>query len=42
MSTTEELLENNRRYAGSFDKGDLPMPPSRRVAIYAAVMRMPF
>ncbi len=37
MSTTEELLENNRRYAGSFDKGDLSMPPSRRVAIVACM-----
>jgi hypothetical protein len=27
MSTTDALLENNERYASSFDKGDLPPPP---------------
>lgn len=33
MSVTDELLANAERYAASFDKGDLPMPPGRRVAI---------
>ena len=33
MSTTDELLSNNERYAESFDKGDLPMPPAKQVAI---------
>ena len=33
MSTTDELLRNNERYANSFDKGDLPMPPARQIAI---------
>ena len=33
MSTTDELLRNNERYAQSFDKGGLPMPPAKKVAI---------
>ncbi len=33
MATFDELLEANERYAGSFDKGDLPAPPARRVAV---------
>jgi carbonic anhydrase len=33
MSTTDELLRNNERYAESFDKGDLPMPPAKQIAI---------
>jgi carbonic anhydrase len=33
MSTTDELLHANAEYAKKFDRGDLPMPPARRVAI---------
>jgi carbonic anhydrase len=33
MSTTDELLSNNERYANSFDKSDLPMPPAKQIAI---------
>lgn len=33
MSTTDELLDNARRYAARFDRGDLPRPPARKVAI---------
>ena len=33
MSTTDELLRNNERYANSFEKGDLPMPPAKQIAI---------
>ena len=29
----DELLRNNKRYANSFDKGDLPMPPAKQIAI---------
>ena len=29
----DELLRNNERYANSFDKGDLPMPPAKQIAI---------
>ncbi|MGH8981132.1 MAG: carbonic anhydrase, partial [Acidimicrobiales bacterium] len=33
MTVTDELLGNAERYATSFDKGSLPMPPGRHVAI---------
>jgi carbonic anhydrase len=33
MSTTDELLRNNERYAHSFDKGELPGPPAKHIAI---------
>ncbi|NOR98684.1 carbonic anhydrase [Mycobacteroides abscessus] len=32
MSTTDELLKNAQAYAASFDKGELPLPPARKVA----------
>jgi carbonic anhydrase len=37
MSVTDELLRNNERYAQGFDKGDLPAPPGKRVAIVACM-----
>ncbi len=37
MSTTDELLRNAERYAASFDKGDLPMPPARKIAVLACM-----
>jgi carbonic anhydrase len=37
MSVTDELLQNARAYAESFDKGHLPMPPARQVAIVACM-----
>jgi carbonic anhydrase len=37
MSTTDELLANAERYAQDFDKGDLPTPPARRVAVVACM-----
>ena len=37
MSTTDELLANNESYASSFDKGDLPVPPARKVAVVACM-----
>jgi len=33
VSVTDELLKNNEAYAESFDKGDLPMPPGKQIAI---------
>src|SRR3954466_7815102 len=33
MSVTDELLQNNERYAEDFDKGDLPLPPARKIAV---------
>ena len=37
MSVTDELLQNNAAYAESFDKGDLPLPPARGVAVVACM-----
>ena len=37
MSVTEELLRNAERYAEGFDKGNLPMPPGKHVAIVACM-----
>jgi carbonic anhydrase len=37
MSVTEELLHNNADYAASFEKGDLPLPPARGVAVVACM-----
>ncbi len=37
MSTTDELLQNAESYAGSFEQGDLPLPPGRKVAILACM-----
>jgi carbonic anhydrase len=37
MSTTDELLKNAEAYAASFDKGHLPLPPARKVAVLACM-----
>ena len=37
VSATDQLLENAQSYAAGFDKGDLPVPPGRRVAIVACM-----
>jgi carbonic anhydrase len=37
MSSTDELLANNEQYASSFDKGDLPLPPGRKLAVVACM-----
>jgi carbonic anhydrase len=37
MTVTDELLKNAEAYAASFDKGDLPLPPGRRVAVVACM-----
>jgi carbonic anhydrase len=37
MSVTDELLASNEDYAASFDKGHLPMPPARKVAVLACM-----
>ena len=37
MSVTDELLNNNAAYAESFEKGDLPLPPARGVAVVACM-----
>src|SRR3954464_3973645 len=33
MTVAEEFLDANATYAGSFTKGDLPMPPGRKTAV---------
>lgn len=37
MSVTDELIKANERYAATFDKGDLPTPPAKRLAIVACM-----
>jgi carbonic anhydrase len=37
VSTTDELLRNAEAYAASFDKGDLPLPPARKIAVLACM-----
>jgi carbonic anhydrase len=37
MSVTDDLLANAERYAESFDRGDLPMPPGKHVAVVACM-----
>ena len=37
MSATDTLLDNNRAYAEGFDKGDLPLPPAKKVAVVACM-----
>jgi carbonic anhydrase len=37
MSTTDDVLRNAEQYASSFDQGDLPMPPSRKLAVVACM-----
>jgi carbonic anhydrase len=37
MAVTDELLGHNDDYASDFDKGDLPMPPGKKVAVLACM-----
>ncbi len=37
MSATDELLGDNEAYAVGFDKGSLPMPPGKQVAVVACM-----
>ena len=37
MSVTDELLANAEQYAASFDKGSLPLPPAKHIAIVACM-----
>lgn len=37
MSSTDNFLVNNARYADSFEKGDLPIPPATRTAVVACM-----
>ena len=37
MSATTELLANNAGYVAGFTKGDLPLPPAKKVAVLACM-----
>lgn len=37
MTVSDELVANNAAYAESFDKGELPLPPGRKVAVLACM-----
>jgi carbonic anhydrase len=37
MSVTDQLLENSKQYAAEFDKGDLPLPPAKKIAVLACM-----
>jgi len=37
MSATDDFLKNAEAYAAGFDKGSLPMPPGRKVAVVACM-----
>ncbi|HVN13884.1 MAG TPA: carbonic anhydrase, partial [Kineosporiaceae bacterium] len=37
MSVIDDLVANARRYAETFDKGDLPLPPAKHVAVVACM-----
>jgi carbonic anhydrase len=37
MTVTDELVANNEEYAAQFDKGNLPLPPGRKVAVVACM-----
>jgi carbonic anhydrase len=37
MTVTDDLVKQNERYAAGFDKGDLPMPPGKKVAVVACM-----
>jgi len=38
MANYEEFLAANRKYAQDFDRGDLPMPPARHVAVVTCMV----
>ena len=37
MTVTDDLLRNAQGYGDSFEKGELPMPPAKRVAVIACM-----
>ena len=37
MSQIDELVANNETYAQRFDRGELPLPPARKIAIIACM-----
>jgi carbonic anhydrase len=37
MPTIDELVDNAEEYAERFDRGDLPLPPAKRIAVVACM-----
>jgi carbonic anhydrase len=37
MSATDDLLRNAEAYAGTFDRGELPLPPAKKIAVVACM-----
>jgi carbonic anhydrase len=37
MTSTDDLIANNASYASAFERGDLPMPPAKKVAVLACM-----
>lgn len=37
MSAVDDIVSANQQYAASFDQADLPMPPSRQLAVVACM-----
>jgi carbonic anhydrase len=37
MTVTDMLVENSKRYEEGFDKGDLPLPPGKKIAVLACM-----
>ena len=37
MTATDDLLARNEQYRASFDKGSLPLPPAKKVAVLACM-----
>jgi carbonic anhydrase len=37
MSVTDELVRNNESYARDFNKGSLPLPPAKKLAVVACM-----
>ena len=37
MTVTDELVANNEAYSAQFDKGELPLPPAKKVAVVACM-----
>ena len=37
MTATDDLIANNAGYVAGFDKGELPLPPAKKVAVLACM-----
>jgi carbonic anhydrase len=37
MTVTDTLVENSKRYQEGFDKGELPLPPGKKIAVLACM-----